>query len=68
MPGPIGKTASPTGTAEKNSSSPMLRRGKRLFQPSLRDYLRYRQTPAFETPGYFQNVPFGTQRFSLSKY
>jgi hypothetical protein len=44
MPGQIGKTSSPTGTVEK----------KRLFQASLRDWLRYRQTPAFKRRAIFK--------------
>jgi|ERR1017187_10299123 hypothetical protein len=43
MPGQVGKTSSPAGTAEK----------KRLFQASLRDWLRYRQTPAFKRRAIF---------------
>src|ERR1039458_6989241 len=43
MPGQIGKTSGPTGTVEK----------KRLFQASLRDWLRYRQTPAFKRRAIF---------------
>jgi hypothetical protein len=44
MPGQIGKTSGPTGTVEK----------KRLFQASLRDWLRYRQTPALKRRAIFK--------------
>jgi hypothetical protein len=60
MPGQVGKTSSPAGTAEK----------KRLFQASLRDWLRYRQTPAFKTPGCFSRrggIPSGHSVFGCPK-
>jgi hypothetical protein len=59
MPGQVGKTSSSTGTVEK----------KRLFQASLRDWLRYRQTRV-QTPGYFSRrggIPSGHSVFVYLK-
>jgi hypothetical protein len=67
MPGPVGKTPSPAGTAETNPSPPRLRRGKRHFQSSLRDSVAIPSDPGVQTPGYFQNVPAGHGVFRLHK-
>jgi hypothetical protein len=53
----FGKCQVPQGRLKRNA----------VFSRPYRTDLRYRQTPALKTPGYFQNVPAGHDVFRRPK-